>query len=101
MEFCKNLVTTNTSAIIQKERLKILKTIFKEDTGITGVNIIDCTCNVLFIVTSLLKDAASAYEHIECNNTNCKSVIRIVPSPTIIVRLKDGFKTLETSLQNI
>jgi len=60
LEFCKKLVTTNTSAIIQKERLKILKTIFKEDTGITGVNIIDCTCNVLFIMTSLLQDAASA-----------------------------------------
>lgn len=99
LEFCKKLVTTSTLAIIHKERLKILKTIFKEDTGITGVNIIDCTCNVLFIVTSLLKDAASAYEHIKCNNTNCKSGIRIVPCPTIIVRLKEGFKTLETSLQ--
>jgi len=50
-------------------------------------------------VTSLLKDAASAYEHIECNNTNCKIGIRIVSCPTIIVRLKEGFKTLETSLQ--
>jgi len=97
LEFCKKLVTANTSSIIHKDRLKILKTIFKEDTGITGVNII--SCNVLFIVTSLLKDAASAYEYIECNNTKSKSGIRIVSCTTIIERLKEGFKTLETSLQ--
>jgi len=96
LEFCKKLVTTNTSAIIPKERLNILKTIFKEDTGITGVSVIDCTCNVLFIV---LKDAASTYEHIQCSNDNCKCGIRIVPCPTIIVKLKEGFETLETSLK--
>jgi len=36
LEFCKKLVTTITLGIINKERLQILKTIFKEDTGITG-----------------------------------------------------------------
>lgn len=50
-------------------------------------------------MTSLLKDAASAYEHIQCSNDNCKSGIRNVPYPTIIVKLKEGFETLETSLK--
>lgn len=46
LEFFRTLVTTNTSPVIHKERLNILKTIFKEDTGLTGVNIIDCTCKL-------------------------------------------------------
>jgi hypothetical protein len=99
LEFCKKLVTTNTSAIIQKERLKILKSIFKENTGITGVTVIDSTCNVLFIVTSLLKDAPSANENIICTHKNCENGNRKVSCPTIILRLKDGFKNLENSLQ--
>lgn len=43
------------SIIIHRNRLKILNIIFKEDTEITGVDIIRCSCNVVFIVISLLK----------------------------------------------
>ncbi|CAI6354687.1 unnamed protein product [Macrosiphum euphorbiae] len=98
LQFCKHLALNGTSKISYMTRLKILG-IFDEQESINNVRVIDARCNVLFIITKLLKTAPSAIEHMVCsNNINCPQSTRDVPSPTIIVRLKNNMQDLNNAL---
>lgn len=98
LKFCKNLAINGTSQHIYKERLQILKQIFKEDDGVTEIKLIDARCNVLFLVTKLFINAPSAIENVHCSNNNCPYFNIKRNSPTIIVRFKNGIECLEKSL---
>uniref|UniRef100_A0A2S2NQ22 NOF-FB transposable element protein n=1 Tax=Schizaphis graminum TaxID=13262 RepID=A0A2S2NQ22_SCHGA len=88
LTFCKDLAIIGPSPIIYKKRLEILKTIFQEDLGITDVVVINAECNVLHIITTLMKTNPSTTKIKTCSNNNCRAKEHI--SPTIIVRLADG-----------
>jgi len=89
LQFCKNLAVNGTSKISYMTRLDILKHIFEEQESINDVKVIDARCNVLFMVTKLLKTAPSAIDRMICSdNINCPHSTRDVPSPTVIVWLK-------------
>lgn len=95
--FCKSLATKGTSQATYKERLKLLSTIFKEDTGVTSIYVIDAKCNVLHIVTKLLSDIPSVVEKITCDK-GC--TITDLVSPSIIVKLSSGVELLQKDLNN-
>lgn len=101
LQFCKNLAVNGTSKTSYMTRLDILKDIFDEQESINNIKVIDATCNVLFIITKLLKTAPSAIEHmISSNNINCPHSNRNVPSPTIIVRLRNNINDLNNALNS-
>lgn len=82
------------------ERLRLLQGIFKEEDGVTEIKLIDARCNVLHLIIKLLHNAPSSTEIVHCSNINCQYSNIERSSPTIIVRLKNGFKSLENSLEN-
>lgn len=69
------MISSNSAKILQKldQHILFIKTefpyykMYKVDTGVTGINLINATCNVNFIVTSYLKNAPSAIESITCS----------------------------------
>lgn len=95
--FCKSLGTKGTSQATYKEWLKLLSTIFKEDTGVTSIYVIDAKCNVLHIVTKLLSDIPSAIEKIMCDK-GCTNTDLV--SPSIIIKLSSGVEFLQKDLNN-
>jgi len=99
LRFCKNLAIKGTTKNSYIERLHLLKNIFPEVDGITGVQLIDARCNVLHLVTKLMNNAPSATENEKCSNEKCLNVNIIRNSPTIILSLNDGFENLEKSLE--
>jgi len=101
LQFYKNLAVNGTSKISYMTRLDILKDIFEEQESINNVKVIDARCNVLFMVTKLLKTAPSAIDRMICSNDiNCPQSIRNVPSPTVIVRLqKNNIQDLNDALK--
>jgi len=101
LNFCKALAINGTSKVLYKERLKILQTIFKENCGVSGVNIIDTECNVTFIISELLKEFPSAYEYFTCNNKTCKSTKQQQKLRTIILQNQELFeiKNLKTAME--
>lgn len=100
LQFCKEMAINGTSKRTYIDRGILLKTIFGEVEGITSIKLINSECNVSFKITKFFKSEPSAREHIFCSNTDCKNYSNIIPCPSIIVRLTDGFKTLETDLIN-
>lgn len=99
LNFCKTLAVNGTSKASYVSRLEILQSIFKEREGITQVKIIDSRCNVLFIVTKLLKTAPSAFNHITCTtNDQCFNSEKYVPSPTLILQMRDNFQDLNHAI---
>lgn len=82
LQFCKNLATTGPTHSIYKNRVSLLQNIFKVDTGVTDIRLIDATCNVNFIVTSYLKNVPSATESIMCSKC---STSKVFYNPTIIL----------------
>lgn len=81
------------------DRVTLLQKIFKEQSGPTNVQIVDARCNVLFIVTNLLKSAPFSIENIKCSKTDCaNSHVKLISSPTVILRIEQGFTTLENDL---
>lgn len=97
LTFSKDLAINGPSPIIYKKRLGILKTIFQEDLGITDVVVINAECNVLHIITTLMKTNPSTTNIKTCSNNNCEVKEHI--SPTIILKLADGFSSLQKNLQ--
>jgi len=100
LKFCKQLAVNGTSKQIYKERLQILKGIFKEVDGVTEIKLIDARCNVLYLVTKLFVNAPSAIEYVNCSNKNCPYFNIERNSATVIVRLENGIQSLEDSLLN-
>lgn len=98
LTFCKELTTNSTSGKTYVDRGILLKGIFPEHQGIDDVKLINSKCNVSFIITSLLKNAPSASEHIFCSNSTCTNDSKIISCPSIIVQLKEGFESLEVDL---
>jgi len=98
-KFCKNLAIKGTTKNTYIERLHLLKNIFPEVDGITGVQLIDARCNVLHLITQLMNNAPSATENKKCSNEKCHNVNITRNSPTIILRLIHGFENLEKSLE--
>jgi len=96
LNFCKNLAKTGPTQSIYKTRVSLLQNIFKVDTGVTDINLINATCNVNFIVTSYLKNAPSAIESISCSKC---STSKIYYSPTIVLNFQNGFKSLEDDIK--
>jgi hypothetical protein len=70
LNFSKKIALYGSTISTYKERLVILKNIFEESKSISNLKIIDACCNVLFIVTKLLKDVSSANENMKCTNYN-------------------------------
>lgn len=101
LNFCKALATNGSSKLLYKDRLKILQTIFKENCGVCGINIIDTECNVTFIISELLKEFPSAYEYFTCNNKNCKSPKQQQKLRTIILQYQEiiEIRNLETAME--
>ncbi|KAL5232782.1 hypothetical protein ACI65C_000192 [Semiaphis heraclei] len=63
--------------------------------------VVDARCNVLFIVTKLLKDVPSAIENIKCSGYNCVNKHKQIANTTVILRYTDnGFKDLQEALIN-
>jgi len=96
LQFCKNLAKTGPTHSIYKKRVSLLQNIFKVDTGVTDINLINATCNVNFIVTSYLKNEPSAIESITCSKC---PISKIYYSPTIVLNLQSGFKCLESDIK--
>ncbi|CAI6373790.1 unnamed protein product [Macrosiphum euphorbiae] len=97
IRFCKDLAFQGPTKTIYKERAAILKDIFDDATGISGVNIIDTTCNVAYIINKLLKDAPSATETLSCTNENCTNN-KSYSNPTIITKINGGFSAMESTI---
>jgi len=98
LKFCINLAINGTSIKSYCDRGTLIKTFFTENTGFTVIKLINTECNVIFIVTSLLKNEPSEKEYISCLNVNCVNYSKIISCPSI--SLTDGFKSLECSLSN-
>lgn len=96
--FCNDLAKNGTSAIIYKKRLEMLKNIFMEEEGVTNVTLINAKCNVMYIVTSLLMDVPSSSEINICQDSIC-AMTSERKSATIIVRLSNGYESLESDLE--
>jgi len=97
ISFCKDLAFQGPTKTIYKERAVILKDVFEDATVISGVSIIDTTCNVAYIINKLLKDTPSATETLSCtnkNSTNNKSY----SNPTIITMINGGFLAMESTI---
>jgi len=47
---------------------------FEENCVVSDIKLINTEGNVTFIVSELLKDLPSAYEHFACTNTKCKGI---------------------------
>jgi len=97
ISFCKDLAFQGPTKTIYKERGAILKDIFQDATGISGVSIIDTTCNVAYIINKLLKDAPSATETLSCTNENCTNN-KSYSNPTIITKINGGFSAMESTI---
>jgi len=54
-----------------KKRLGILNKIFQEDLGITDVVVINAECNVLNIISTLMKTDPSNTNIKTCSKNNC------------------------------
>lgn len=87
--FCKAVACRGANKNIAKDRVNIIKTIFSEDLGVSGVNVINAECNVTYIVSNLLQDLPSANEHVTCNNTNCVDADKLKYCRTIILNNKE------------
>ncbi|VVC40048.1 Hypothetical protein CINCED_3A005355 [Cinara cedri] len=99
LTFCKNIAKKGTTRQTYVSRLLLLKTIFSTDKGITEVKLIDAKCNVLHIITQLLKNTPSATERRICSNTKCMNAKDTMKfSPTIILKFSYDFENLERSL---
>lgn len=100
LNFCKDLAVNGTSRISYMSRLEILKNMFDEQEGVMNVKIVDARCNVLFIVTALLKTAPSAIVYKTCSDKDCSGVKIEVPCPTIITEhlSNSNFKNLNDAL---
>uniref|UniRef100_A0A2S2QSC0 Uncharacterized protein n=1 Tax=Sipha flava TaxID=143950 RepID=A0A2S2QSC0_9HEMI len=72
-KFCKTLATNGTVKILNKGRFNILKSIFSEDTTLSGIKRINTQCNVTYIITELFKIFPSAIDYTKCTNTSCKN----------------------------
>jgi len=78
--------------------VSIIRKIFNEYEGITNLKVIDARCNVSFIIINLLKTASSSIEDIKCSKTDCTFTKKINHSPTIILRLRHEFSTLQNAI---
>lgn len=72
LRLCKHLALNGSSVMTYKQRLQIHQTIFKEVDSIADVKIIDGRCNVLFIITQLLRTEPSAIHKLICSNEKCQ-----------------------------
>jgi hypothetical protein len=72
-KFCKTLATNGTVKILNKGRFNILKSIFSEDTTLSGIKRINTQCNVTYIIRELFKKIPSAIDYTKCTNTSCKN----------------------------
>jgi len=91
------LATKGTSQITYKDRLNLLSTAFKQNLGFTHVSIIDARCNVLYIITELLKDTPSAVEKRTCDKGCLKNDLAC---PSIILKLPNGVESLQSGINN-
>jgi len=98
LKFCKDLALNGSSKKIYTERVNFIKNIFSADEGITHVRLIDAKCNISYIITSLLKNAPSAVEDMNCNNQNCQNSNRQASCPTIILRFQQDLSGIEDLL---
>lgn len=79
----------NAPKTIYKERVKLIRKIFNEDDGVSGFKVINCECNVTFIIYKLLQKFPSAKEHIKCSNTNCKYANNFKNCSTVVLDRKN------------
>lgn len=98
LTFSKKLAIQGSCRSLYNDRVSIMRKIFQEDEGITNLKVIDARCNVSFIIINFLKTAPSSIEDIMCSKTDCTYTKKINYSPTIILRLRHEFSTLQNAM---
>jgi len=98
LNFCKTLAIKGTSRSIYKQRVIMLTKIFDVDSGVTDIHLINARCNVNYIITKYLIDEPSAHETKVCLNCAMKKKFQIA---TIIMKIPNGFKTIEEGLKTM
>lgn len=98
LTFSKQLANKSSCQSLYNTRASIIRKIFHEEEGITNLKIIDARCNVSFIIINLMKTAPSSIEDIVCSKVDCTYTKRLISSPSIILRLKHEFSTLQNAL---
>ncbi|CAI6370123.1 unnamed protein product [Macrosiphum euphorbiae] len=98
LKFSKQLANNSSFRSLYNTRVSIIRKIFNEDEGITNLKVIDARCNVMFIITNLLKTAPSSIEDIVCSKMDCTYTKRHTSSPTIILGLRHEFSTLQNAI---
>lgn len=78
LKFCKALVYGNFTKIIYKDRAKLIINLFNEDNEISGLRVITSECNVIWIVSQLLKELPSVEDQIRCLNKYCIEVNKYI-----------------------
>jgi hypothetical protein len=91
--FCKYLALSGLTLHIYKNRVVLLRTIFKTDADITNTT----RCNVTLIITSYLKNAQSAIKTITYSN-KCP-ISKILHDLLISLKLTNKFKNLEKDIK--
>jgi len=94
LNFCKTIAVKGTSRSIYKQRVIMLAKIFDVDSGVTDIN---ARCNVNYIITKYLIDEPSAHETKNCLNCAIKKIFQ---NATVIMKIPNGFKTIEERLKN-
>jgi len=97
LDFCKTLALNGTSRSIYKQRVIMLTKIFDVDSGVTDIHLINARCNVNYIISKYMIDEPSAHETKVCSNCATKKNFQ---NPTIIMSIRNGFKTIEEGLNN-
>ncbi|VVC30785.1 Hypothetical protein CINCED_3A023052 [Cinara cedri] len=101
LNFCKSVAFIDSSENLNKQRVKMLRRIFNENSEAPNLKTINCECNVIKIICDLLKEYPSAKNHIRCSNNSCKNANTWRNSSTIILDVKElkDLKNLEGILK--
>ncbi|VVC26153.1 Hypothetical protein CINCED_3A022462 [Cinara cedri] len=88
LNFCKSVAFRDSAHNLNLQRVKILRRIFNEDSGLSNLKIINCECNIMNVICDLFKEYPSAKDHIRCSNNSCKNSNTCRNNSTIILDVK-------------
>ena len=60
LNFCKSVACRSAQQMICKEHVKLIRKLFNEDDGVSGLKVINSERNVTFIIYKLLREFPSA-----------------------------------------
>jgi len=97
LTFCKNLAQEGPTLNSYKNRVVLLRKIFKTDASIKDTNLIDARCNVTLMITGYLRNAPSSILTKTCIN-NCHTS-KVIHDPLISLKLTGKFQNLEEDIK--